>query len=261
MDAGDTRRHGAFTHNHPSWRPEVGMKEPDSPAAIPPGAPIPTASPEEPAGRRLQSGPQTAIDPATLPNPIREQVAVIAGDAAGTHGAGTEDAFIPVYYLPEDEAAAIDLFVQLNAHRLTALDLTGTNPLKRHLSVRVYSRVLVAAGRRSVTRYDNVVVERRPDGTAWLVTPEWYDAHPADRYTPGAHAARIPPDVDLQRLYYSSGPVVSKATVHATPIDGNAGLVLLYYRDVDAYHCRPELTDDTPILRKVDATDDGETTS
>lgn len=237
------------------------MDEPDNSVAPPPGAPIPTASPEAAARRRLQSGPQTALDPAALPDAIREQVAVIAGDTPGTHGAGTETACIPVYYLPEDEAAAIDLFVQLNEHRLTALDPTGTNPLKRCLSTRVYTRVLVAAGHRRVTRHDSVVVERRPDGTAWFVSPEWYDSHPSDRYTPGTHVARIPPEVDLQRLYYSSEAVLSKATVSATPIDGNAGLVLLYYRDVDAYHCRPELVDDTPILRKADATDAGETTT
>lgn len=137
------------------------------------------------------------------------------------------------------------------------MDLTQTNPLERRLSTGMYTRVLTAAGRRRVTRYDGVVVERRPDGTAWLVNPEWYDAHPADRYTPGAHAARIPPDVNLQRLYYSAGGSLSKDTVREAPVEGNVGLVLIYYRDADAYDCRPEFADDdTAILQKIDRGDD-----
>ncbi len=137
------------------------------------------------------------------------------------------------------------------------MDLTQTNPLERRLSTGMYTCVLTAAGRRRVTRYDGVVVERRPDGTAWLVAPEWYDAHPADRYTPGAHAARIPPDMDVQRLYHGAGGSLSKDTVRATPIEGNVGLVLIYYRDAEGYDCRPEITDDdTAILQKIDQNED-----
>ena len=237
------------------------MDEPETPASVPPGAPIPTASSQEATLRRLRSGPQTAIDPATLPAAVREELGIIAGDRAGHRAAGTENAFIPVYYLPDDEAAAVDLFVQLNSHRLAAMELTQANPLKRRLSMDLYTRVLVAAGRRHVTRYDGVVVEHRSDGTTWLITPEWYDTHPADRYTPGAHTARIPPEVDLQRFCYSSGAVLSEDTVRATDIEGHVGLVLVYYRDVDAYDCRPEFTDDgTPTLQKVGRNNDSNRT-
>jgi hypothetical protein len=233
------------------------MNGPDESISVPPEAPIPTANFKEATLRRLRSGPQTAIDPTALPTAVREELSVIAGDGAVPRAVGTEGAFIPVYYLPDSEPAAIELFVQLNTHRLAAMDLTQANPLKRRLSMGMYTRVLVAAGHRHVTRYDGVVVERRPDGTAWLVKPEWYDASPADRYTPGAHAARIPPDVNVQRLYDSSGTALSKDTVRATPIEGNVGLVLIYYRDADAYDCRPEITDDdTAILKKVGRNDD-----
>lgn len=225
------------------------------PASPPPGAPLPHGDSEtSPGFRRLQTGPQTAIDLAALAPDERAQVHVLAVDTPARPRARTgRTSYIPVYYLHRDEADAITLFADLNAHRLAdvEIDAVPPTPLEDALPTALYIRVLAAAGRISVRRYQSVVRETRPAGTIWLIEPAWYDDRPDARYEPGPHAACVPPTVDLQAVYYECDEVISRAAIHSTPIEGTPGAVLRYYWAVDEYHCHPEQTADSDlVLRK-----------
>lgn len=230
------------------------MAEDNPSPSPPPNAPVPTATDGTATTtfRRLQTGPQTAIDMTALSATEREQVRVIGADATGSGRATVTGSFIPVYYRPQDEADAVDLFATLNTKQLTELTLGRQNVLKRSLPTDLYIRVLDAVGRVRVKRYEYVVRESRENGNWWLIDPKWYDERPDARYDPGEHVACVPPSASLRRLFDTSGAVVAETDLQATPIEGNLGMVLRYYYSADDYDCHPDKTADGEIiLRKI----------
>lgn len=230
------------------------MADPRTPRP-PPGSPFPDARDSRTAAfRRLETAPQTAIDLLQLSPEEREQVRVIDIDVTSCRSLGrSTPAFIPVFYLSDDETAAIDLFATLNSNRLTSLDVERPNALERSLTTDMYTKILASAGRLRVTRYEWVVREVREDNTWWLVHPECYDDRPDARYQPGRFVTRVPPDVSLLTLYHRAGDIITTTDIDTTPVEGNPGNVLRYYLAAETYRCRVDVSaENTPVLRKED---------
>ncbi|MBX0297811.1 hypothetical protein [Haloarcula nitratireducens] len=207
---------------------------------------------------KLQTGPQTGIDRSNLNYEERSEVRAI--DVRGTTGlaqVNNPGKFTNVFYLDGDEAAAAELFAEVNADLIAAIDLSARNVLQTSLPRHMYDLILDAAGRREIRTYPTVVFERREDGTIWLIDRDRYETRVDRRYTTSeTGSARVPSDLSLETLYENYGSVITESDLRETTIDGDVRQVLDYYRVASGYHCQPTTTETGELaITKIEETD------
>ncbi|QIO20911.1 hypothetical protein [Haloarcula sp. JP-L23] len=204
------------------------------------------------AYQKLQSGPQTSIARSELNYDERADARVIS--VRGTTGlaqVNNPGKFTNVIYLEGDEEAAAELFADVNADLINAIDLSAKNVLQTSVPRQMYDLILNASGRREIRKYPTVVFERREDGTIWLIDRNRYETHVDRRYTTSeTGSARVPPEVSIEDLYDQQGSVIAESDINSTTITGDVRQVLDYYRVASGYHCQPTTVDNGQLAIK-----------
>lgn len=204
------------------------------------------------AYKKLQTGPQTGIARSELNYNERADARVI--DVRGTTGlaqVNNPGKFTNVLYLEGDEEAAAELFADVNADLIDALDLSAKNILQTSVPREMYDLILSVSGRREIRKYPTVVFEGREDGTIWLIDRDRYETRVDRRYTTSeTGSARVPPEVSLEYLYDQQESVIAESDLKSTAITGDVRQVLDYYRVASGYHCQPTTVNNDQLAIK-----------
>ncbi|QZX98716.1 hypothetical protein [Halobaculum rubrum] len=181
---------------------------------------------------RLRDGPATGIDLGALPLELRAMARKIAVN--GTPGHSTENSsaqFTNVVYLDGDQQAAAELFAEVNADKLEQMEFSKRNVLQTSMERPLYDLILDAHGERKLEWCEDLIVERRRDGSTWVFEKEAYISQQGQRYRVNdrSHgAARV--DRSLQALYDELKPTITPSTLREAGVEGDVAPVIAYYR-------------------------------
>ena len=160
---------------------------------------------------QLQKIPQTDFNIGDLNYDERAQIRRIRIQGGNSWGEGK--AFNSVLYLEGDEQQAAEVFVDANCEELQDIDLSGQNILQARLDREIYDWILHHLGKRTITKYETVVEESRPDGTTWIIDRDRYDTQPSRRYGIGEAGVVELSDHSPREGFDSFGPIISRSGI------------------------------------------------
>ncbi|WP_348613006.1 hypothetical protein [Halobaculum rarum] len=181
---------------------------------------------------RLRGGPEIGIDIGSLPFELRAMARKI--EVHGTPGQSRKNSsgqFTNVVYLEGDQQAAAHLFAEENAELLDAVDFSESNIVQTSTERPIYDLILDAHGERELEWTDELVVERRRDGTTWVFEEDVYISRGGQRYRTNGRSdgvARV--NRPLQELYEDLEPTITPSTLREAGVEGDTSQVIAYYR-------------------------------
>jgi hypothetical protein len=198
---------------------------------------------------KLKESPQTGVSRSELNFDERTEVrAMQVTGTAGLTQANNPGRFTDVFYLEGDERAAAETFAEVNAELLAEVDFNARNVLQTSLSRDLYDLLLDAVGERDITKFPTVVVEKRADGTQWVINRNRYETQVDRRYTTNeTGTARIPSTTSPRTIYEQQGQTIAETDLTSTEIEGDVRQVVDYFRVVPAFDCDPVTTDDQEL--------------
>jgi hypothetical protein len=194
---------------------------------------------------RLQEGPivegdMEALneDRSDLPAAVRSEFRVIS--ISSTTGQAQQNARgVPVsdvYYLSDDERAAIRLWVEENREYLDSIDFSNRNAVQSSVDDEIYEAILEELGERKVLTYRNVVVEEYADGTTWIFRREDYEEGKAKRSR--NWGVKLPPEQTPDSIYEEFEEEISAQDLNDWGIIGPGSRLIQYWIDNGHFECR-----------------------
>lgn len=168
----------------------------------------------------------------------------------GANSWGKKSAFNSVIYIEGDEERAAEIFVKSNREELEKLNLSDRNILQEQVDREVYDWILHHLGKRTLTKYETVVEESRPDETVWIIDRKLYETHHNRRYSMNERGVVKLTDCSPRDVFESFGSITSISGIsnHDNVRTSTPETLLEYYRVAPDYNV--ELIE---IRRKTDS--------
>ena len=184
----------------------------------------------------LKDQPQTGIHLTDFTPDERTNVRRI-----NLHNRSGRSKYTTVYYISGDEKRAAEEFVEQNREQIQTIDFSkNRNEIQSNVDREIYDWILQALGERELQKYDTVVVERRSDGTTWVIEREHFEKATARRYTISDQVAAQTQGETLQSLYDRfEGPITESDLRGVDAIEGDVRYVLDVYRAAPEFDCKP----------------------
>ncbi|GAB7019801.1 hypothetical protein [Halostagnicola bangensis] len=152
----------------------------------------------------------------------------------------SEGSFTTVFYLEGDEREAADVFVDEHSDRLAELDFSKRNVIQTSVSQHIYDWILHAMGERELTKHETVVLEKRSDGTRWIIDREQYETSPNRRYSISEQYAVRMDGLSVSTVFHAHEDAIAESDLEdCDAIAGEVRYLLEYFRVEESLECRP----------------------
>lgn len=189
----------------------------------------------------LQNEPQPKINRGDLNFDERSKLRVIKIVGNSGRSAGSPGIFTNIYYIEGDEKRAAERFVEENEEQLQKMDFSkNRNPIQANVCREIYDWILHFFGERQIRKFDTVVIEKRSDGTIWVLDREHFKKDTERRYTVSDQVAAQIEGETLRSIYEQCGETISESDLRdIDAITGHVQVVLDAYRSASEFDCEP----------------------
>lgn len=196
----------------------------------------------------LKAFPQTEINLTTLTPDERSIVRRV-----NVHSGPGRTKYTTVYFIQGDEKRAAEKFTEVNKDELKNIDFSkNRNEVQSNIDREIYDWILHALGERNLQKFSTVVVEKRPDGTIWVIDRDHFDKATARRYSISDQGTARIQDATLKSIYEDFSQIITESDLRdVDAIEGDVRYVLDAYRSMSEFNCNPISSDGELAIQKV----------